>query len=79
MSTFYVSRKIQELLLIEGCGGHDTHSRDLRLQVAKLVKSYVTDEDFEPPDLYSYDLSLLLETLDDEAHAEIFKVYLNML
>lgn len=79
MASFYVSRKIQALLLIEGCGGHDTHSRHLRLQVAKLLKNYVTDDNFNPSDLYSYDLSLCLEKLNDDEHAEIFEAYLNMI
>jgi len=79
MATFYVSRKIQHAILIDGCSGRDTHSRELRLQVAKLLKNYVTDDNFNPSDLFSYDLSLYLEKLDDDAHANIFEAYLNMI
>lgn len=79
MATFYVSRKIQHVILVEGCSGHDTRSRELRLEVAKLLKDYVTDEHFNPSDLFSYDLSLCLEKLDDEAHASVFKAYLDMI
>lgn len=79
MAPFYISRKTQHIILVEGCSGHDTRSRDLRLQVAKLLKVHIADEPFHPTDLFSYDLSLCLEKLDNDVHTAVFKAYLDMI
>jgi hypothetical protein len=78
MTTFYISRKMQLLLILEGCGGHDTESRERRLKVAKFIQTLLPDEQFEPSDLYSYDLSLLLEKLNGDDHGDVFEAYLNL-
>lgn len=78
MATFYISRKKQFSLIIDGSGGHDTESRERRLRMGQAIKDMRPEEGFEPSDLYSYDLSLLLERLEDEQHADAFEVYLNL-
>lgn len=78
MATFYISRKKQEALIIEGCGGHDTQSRENRVRIAKVIKEMLPEESFEPLDVYSYDLSLLLEKLNEDEHAEVFEAFINL-
>jgi hypothetical protein len=74
---FYISHKKQFLIILEGCGGHDTESRERRLRIARVLKEMLPDERFDPMDLHSYDLSLLLEKLDEGQHGDIFEAYLN--
>lgn len=79
MATFYISRNKQFQLILEGSGGHDTLSRERRVKVAQAIKVRLDDQTFDPTDLNSYDLSLLLERLHDDDHADVFEIYLNML
>lgn len=78
MVTFYISRNKQFQLILEGSGGHDTLSREHRVKVAQAIKERLDDPTFDPTDLNSYDLSLLLERLNDDDHADVFEIYLNM-
>ncbi len=77
MATFYISRKKQFPLIIDGCGGYDTESRERRVKVAKLIKDILPAESLEPTNINSYDLALLLEKLSDDEHDEVFETYLN--
>ena len=79
MTTFHIPRKKQFLLLLEGCGGYDTASREHRIQIASTIHTLLPDPDFNAHNLDSYDLSLLLEQLSDDAHARVFETYLNRL
>lgn len=78
MATFYISRQKQFLLILEGSGGHDTGSRERRLKVAQAIKDRLDDQSLNPADLSSYDLSLLLEKLNDNDPADLFEAFLNM-
>ncbi len=78
MSTFYISRKLQACIIVEGCVGQDTVSREHRVHIAKAIKELLPNITLEPADCFSYDLSLLLEQLNDEDHARIFKIYLDL-
>ena len=78
MSTFYISRNKQFLLILEGSGGHDTVSRERRVKVAQAIQDKMEDYSFDPTDFNSYDLSLLLESLNDDDHSDVFEAYLNM-
>ncbi len=78
MSTFYISRKLQACIIVEGCVGQDTVSREHRIHIAKAIQKLLPNIALEPADCFSYDLSLLLEQLNDEDHAGIFKIYLDL-
>jgi hypothetical protein len=65
--------------MIEICSGHDTFSRDSRVRIAHVIKNLRPNLPFEPRNSDSYDLSWLLETLNDNEHASVFEALIALL
>ena len=77
MATFHIGRKTQTTLMNTCCIGLTSKSRQWLFKLASTIKDEHPVWNFNPSDINSFDLSLLLEKLTDDEHADIFETFLN--